>query len=146
MLTPSLNTTATFLWQDGSTASSFAVNHEGIYSLTASNECGSHTDSITITKGLCDILMPNGFTPNGDGLNDVFRVKYPFAVTRFHFIVTDRWGEAVFETNDIHRGWNGTWKGEPALAGNLCVGNQLHRRRWQRPTAKRKDYFDKVIN
>jgi gliding motility-associated-like protein len=117
VIQPSLNTPATFLWQDGSTAPSFAVNHEGIYFLTATNECGSHTDSITITKSLCNILMPSGFTPNGDGLNDVFRVKYPFAVTHFHFIVTDRWGEAVFETTDIHRGWDGTFKGEPAVAG-----------------------------
>lgn len=117
ILTPSLNSTATFLWQDGSTASSFVVNHEGIYSVTATNQCGSHTDSIKITKGLCDILMPTGFTPNGDGLNDLFRVKYPFAVNHFHFIITDRWGEAVFETTDIHRGWDGTFKGEPAVAG-----------------------------
>ncbi|MGN6803113.1 MAG: PKD domain-containing protein [Ginsengibacter sp.] len=117
VIQPSLNTPATFLWKDGSTAPSFAANHEGIYFLTATNECGSHTDSITITKSLCNILMPSGFTPNGDGLNDVFRVKYPFAVTHFHFIVTDRWGQAVFETTDIHRGWDGTFKGEPAVAG-----------------------------
>jgi gliding motility-associated-like protein len=85
--------------------------------LTATNECGSNSDAITITKGLCNILMPDAFSPNNDGLNDVFRVKYPFAVTDFHFLVTNRWGQTVFETNDIHKGWNGTFKGEPPLEG-----------------------------
>jgi gliding motility-associated-like protein len=61
--------------------------------------------------------MPNAFTPNGDGMNDVFRVKYPFPVSNFHFLVTNRWGQTVFETNNIHQGWDGTFKGEPPLAG-----------------------------
>ena len=117
VLNPALNTNASYLWQDGSTAPSFVITREGIYSLIASNECGSHSDSITITKGLCNMLMPNAFTPNNDGLNDVFRVKYPFAVTHFHFLVTNRWGQTVFETNNIHNGWDGTFKGEPCPAG-----------------------------
>jgi gliding motility-associated-like protein len=117
VLAPKLNTDAAFLWQDGSTAPSFKITHEGIYKLTATNECGSHSDAITITKGLCNILMPNAFSPNNDGLNDVFKVKYPFTVSNFHFLVTNRWGQTVFETNDIHRGWNGTFKGEPPLEG-----------------------------
>ncbi len=117
VLAPKLTTDAAFLWQDGSTAPSFIVTHEGIYKLTATNECGSYGDEITITKGLCNILMPNAFSPNNDGLNDVFKVKYPFAVSNFHFMVTNRWGQTVFETNDIHVGWNGTFKGAPPLEG-----------------------------
>jgi len=117
VLSPNLNTHATFLWQDGSTTPSFVISREGIYSLIASNECGAHSDSITIMKGVCSMLMPNAFSPNNDGLNDVFRVKYPFAVTNFHFLVTNRWGQTVFETTNIHNGWDGTCKGEPAVAG-----------------------------
>ena len=117
VLNPVLNTNTSYLWQDGSTAPSFVIRREGIYSLTASNECGSHSDSITITKGLCNMLMPNAFSPNNDGLNDVFRVKYPFAVTHFHFLITNSWGQTVFETNDIHKGWNGTLQGEPSVSG-----------------------------
>ncbi|MEO8854943.1 MAG: PKD domain-containing protein [Ginsengibacter sp.] len=117
ILKPALNTEATFLWEDGSTASSFVVTKEGMYTLTAKNECGSHSDSITITKGLCNILMPTAFTPNKDGLNEVFRVKFPFAVTNFHFLITNRWGQTVFETNNIHDGWDGSFKGAPPLQG-----------------------------
>ena len=114
MLKPSINTTADLLWQDGSTASSFTIQKEGIYFLTATNECGSYTDSVTITSGFCNIMMPSGFTPNGDGVNDVFKVKYPFPLKEFHFVMYDRWGEKVFETSDINRGWDGIYKGLPA--------------------------------
>ena len=61
--------------------------------------------------------MPDGFTPNGDGLNDIFRVKYPFAVSGFRMQVYNSWGEKVFESSNINIGWDGTWKGEPSVAG-----------------------------
>jgi gliding motility-associated-like protein len=117
VLQPSVAVTGSLLWQDGSANSSFIVNKAGIYSLTASNECGTYTDSITISSGVCNILMPTGFTPNNDGLNDVFRVKYPFAVKAFHMLVYDPWGEKVFETNNMREGWDGYRKGEPSLQG-----------------------------
>jgi len=117
VLQPSLTITGSLLWQDGSTTPSFSVTKEGIYSLTVSNQCGTYTDSVIITSGFCNILMPTGFTPNNDGLNDMFRVKYPFAVKSFHMLVYNSWGEKVFETNKMSEGWNGFWKGEPSPKG-----------------------------
>jgi gliding motility-associated-like protein len=54
--------------------------------------------------------IPNTFTPNGDGLNDVF---YPsiMGVEDYHFMIFDRWGELIFETSDIYTGWDGRYKG-----------------------------------
>ena len=118
ILHPSLNTTAALLWQDGSAASAYTVTGPGLYYLTATNTCGSYTDSVNITAGPCNIMMPSAFTPNGDGVNDAFRVKYHAPVKQFDFIIYDRWGEKVFETNDINKGWDGTWKGLPALPGS----------------------------
>jgi gliding motility-associated-like protein len=117
ILTPLLNTGANLLWQDGSTAASYTVVKGGIYFLTATNVCGSFTDSVTITMGYCDIMMPTGFTPNGDGLNDLFMIKYPFPVKQFDMVVYDRWGEKVFEANNMTIGWDGTWKGLPQPQG-----------------------------
>ena len=88
--------------------------NDGIYFLTAANECESYTDSVTISTGFCDIIMPTGFTPNGDGVNDIFKVKYPFPVKQFNLVIYDRWGEKVFETNTISEGWDGTLKGLPS--------------------------------
>jgi len=59
-----------------------------------------------------DIFVPNTFTPNGDGQNDVLFVRGP-NIASLEFMVFDRWGEKVFETTDINRGWDGIFEGRP---------------------------------
>ena len=61
--------------------------------------------------GIPNIFVPNAFTPNGDGNNDVLFVRGS-AITELHFIIYNRWGEQVFETRDQSIGWDGTFKGE----------------------------------
>lgn len=63
--------------------------------------------------------IPNAFTPNGDGLNDVFRIfgTPPENITRYNFQVFNRWGEKIFGTNNIEEGWDGTAKGQFCPAG-----------------------------
>ena len=54
------------------------------------------------------VNLPNAFTPNGDGLNDILKVEYGAGVTgTFTFKIFNRWGKMVFQTNDITKGWNG---------------------------------------
>ena len=54
------------------------------------------------------VNLPNAFTPNGDGLNDILKVEYGAGVTgSFTFKIFNRWGKMVFQTNDITKGWNG---------------------------------------
>jgi gliding motility-associated-like protein len=110
-LHPNVNGAASYTWQDGSTGATFTVSEPGVYQVTATNNCGSTTGKITVTHGLCLLVMPNAFTPNRDGVNDVFRIKYPWFVQEFHMIIFNRWGEKVFETYDASQGWNGTYKG-----------------------------------
>ena len=61
--------------------------------------------SLTIDYG-ADYFIPAAFTPNFDGLNDEFKLVAPDA-TNFNMIIFDRWGQEIFETNDINTGWNG---------------------------------------
>lgn len=56
------------------------------------------------------IYIPNAFTPDGNGVNDVFKI-YAKGVKRIEFRVFDRWGEKVFESTDLERGWDGHFKG-----------------------------------
>jgi gliding motility-associated-like protein len=65
-----------------------------------------------------DLAMPNAFTPNGDGRNDLFRIPPGIPVTAVRFEVFDRWGTRVFagEGNDV--AWNGTFGGKPQPAGS----------------------------
>lgn len=100
-----------YLWSNGSTSSSITANQTGIYSLTITNDCGSKTNNIEIKKGVCQIYVPNGFSPNNDGLNDVFKAYFGENITVFSLQVYNRWGEKVFESNDINKGWNGKYKG-----------------------------------
>lgn len=70
---------------------------------------------VEVRELLCegpDIFVPNTFTPNGDGRNDVLFVRGR-NITDLEFLVFDRWGEKVFETIDINRGWDGTFEGKP---------------------------------
>ncbi len=59
-----------------------------------------------------DIFIPNSFTPNGDGNNDLLFVRGQH-IARMELMVFDRWGEKVFETTDQSKGWDGTFKGKP---------------------------------
>jgi gliding motility-associated-like protein len=63
--------------------------------------------------------IPNAFTPNGDGLNDKFKIiGIPDEnITEYNFRIFNRWGQIVFETNDIDDAWDGTSKGEMCPAG-----------------------------
>jgi len=118
ILTPKLTGSFNYVWQDGSNNSTYTVNQPGSYQLTASNNCGSFTDKIVIDKGTCLLLMPNAFTPNNDGLNDLFRVKYPGFIKSFKMTVYNRWGEKIFETTNALTGWNGKYKGLDQPMGN----------------------------
>ena len=57
--------------------------------------------------------MPDAFTPNGDGLNDNFKIfgVQPENITKFNFQIYNRWGQLIFYTNNILDGWDGTYKG-----------------------------------
>ena len=74
------------------------------------NGC-EQTATVTIDEGIV-IFVPNIFSPNGDGNNDVLYVRGS-GVESLNFVVYDRWGEKVFETERLDRGWDGTFGGEP---------------------------------
>lgn len=57
------------------------------------------------------LFVPNGFTPNNDGMNDVFKAR-GIGITSFRMMIFNRWGEKLFETHDIDQGWDGTVNGE----------------------------------
>jgi len=64
------------------------------------------------------VLLPNAFTPDGDGLNDVFKaIGQPDNLSSFSMTIFNRWGQMVFESSDISLGWDGTYQGKPAPSG-----------------------------
>ena len=116
-LQPTVSYAGSYQWQDGSSKNYYLVRDTGLYTLSVSNSCGTASSAIKVMPGLCYLVMPSAFTPNGDGRNDVFRVKYPFSVTRFQMAIYNRWGMQVFQTANIGEGWDGTFRGAPQPVG-----------------------------
>ena len=91
----------------------------GVYTvkLIARND-GGCVDSIAKTievKPEFTFYLPNTFTPNGDQINDIFTGK-GMEIIEFEMSIFDRWGEEIFKTDDLAKGWGGTAKGGDAIA------------------------------
>jgi gliding motility-associated-like protein len=82
-----------------------------LVSYTLNNCMDTTVNSIRVTP-VISVFVPNTFSPNGDGVNDVFKYKgYGIKTTGFEFYIFDRWGTQLFYTDQIDIGWDGTYKG-----------------------------------
>jgi gliding motility-associated-like protein len=59
-----------------------------------------------------EYFTPNAFSPNGDGLNDFFKVNALYKNVSFNMVIYNRWGQLVFESDNIDQGWDGSWGGQ----------------------------------
>ena len=72
--------------------------------------------SITVAESI--LQMPNAFSPNGDGINDIYKAKDGYqSLTEFHAYIFNRWGQKLFEWTNPADGWDGTYKGKPVKDG-----------------------------
>ena len=100
--------TATYQWSDGINSPIRAFSEPNVLTLTRSNGCGEVIDEVEIIEDecLCNVFIPNTFTPNGDGLNDTFAPKVNCPLLIFYRLeIYDRWGNVVFETEDPTAEW-----------------------------------------
>jgi gliding motility-associated-like protein len=79
--------------------------------LIASNSlCKDSTSEIVRITLPTSLYVPNTFTPNGDGVNDVFKAQGD-GITSFEMMIYDRWGQLIFQSTDINKGWDGKVNG-----------------------------------
>ncbi len=127
---------STYIWHDNSTDSVYTVSQTGTYSATVSTPCGTASDEILvqILPDECQLHMPTAFSPNSDGVNDVYRGVSRCGAQRYHLQLYNRWGNLVFETTDVSQGWNGIYKSAPQPTDvyiyqveyfNYCAQKQL---------------------
>jgi gliding motility-associated-like protein len=103
-----------YVWSSGGIGSSVIVSQPGIYWLEATdgNACKGR-DSITVLTKDCmkGFYVPNAFSPNSDGKNDLFRPLLFGSIKKYQFTIFNRWGEVVFQTYLVQNGWDGRSKG-----------------------------------
>jgi gliding motility-associated-like protein len=108
----------TLEWSNGETGMTTLITQAGEYSLQVSNSCETVVRTFSLsppTLGESSLLyLPNAFSPNDDGRNDVFRayLSSDAAWTSYRFMVFDRWGDMLYETFDPQEGWDGVFRGE----------------------------------
>lgn len=109
---------STYLWQDGSESSNYEVIQAGTYSVAVTNICGTTNASINVTYNncACKFYVPNAFSPNGDGRNDVFKPGYECLFSNYVMKIYNRWGQLVFTSQNAGIGWDGNYKNEQAPA------------------------------
>lgn len=82
------------------------------------SEIGPLRVSISESK----LEMPNAFSPNGDGINDIYKAKDGYqSLIEFHAYIFNRWGQKLYEWNDPAGGWDGTYKGKEVKQGVYFV-------------------------
>lgn len=97
------------MWEDGSEGHELTVYVPGDYTVTTFNDCGEATAVITVIEDRCSCehFVPNIFTPDMDGINEVFIPVVNCEVEDYVFAIFNRWGEKIFHTNEPGVGWNG---------------------------------------
>jgi len=109
-----------FLWESSEWLScnnclnpQISPTENAIYILHVTDSIGCQNSDTVEVKLEGVIFVPNTFTPNNDGVNDVFEIKGEFIIN-FKLWIYNRWGEQVYYTTNLTDYWDGTYKGLPA--------------------------------
>lgn len=109
-----------YTFPDGSTGYSYEVEESGTIEVFYSDGCHeyAHSVDVEVRECLCPLWVPNAFTPDGDGKNDIFKPVADCPVYDYRLRIFNRWGEQVFESRDIDEGWNGSSPNSDYFADN----------------------------
>ena len=107
-------------WQVGVQAPTLEIFPEesDIYYVDVLKQDGKDTTlAIRVDVFECGLYIPNAFTPNGDGINDQFKVEAPVDIVNFTLSIFETSGRLIFSTHNITKGWDGTYEGKKSPAG-----------------------------
>lgn len=111
---------ASYAWNTGTSTPGIDIRKAGNYYLTVTNfdNCVG-TDTLNIREINCiPIGIPNAFTPNNDGKNDLFKPGINFEITDYHLRVYNRLGQLIYQTKDQGQGWDGRFNGQQQSSDN----------------------------
>jgi gliding motility-associated-like protein len=113
----------TYLWNDRVNTKDNLGLTEGTYTLTVTDDNGCKGDYVGSLLNLqddsCDdtyLFVPNIFSPDGNGVNDILFVDGK-NIQQVQLMIYNRWGNLVFQSNSVAEGWDGNFKGKPVNQG-----------------------------
>lgn len=114
------------LWNTGETTKQILIAKDGFYWVTATRNQCSNADTIWVGP-VCDMqyYIPNAFTPNGDGLNDFFKVEGEY-IRGVNMKIFDRWGELIYSGDGINTSWGGGYKSSLCQEGVYAYMITIH--------------------
>ena len=101
-----------YRWEDGTKVPTSWVSGSAIKMLKTWNLCGSINDTVNVVSRECNCTfwVPNAFTPNDNGQNEIFKpVMEGFDEDKYTLYIFNRWGEQIFRSTDIGTGWDGKY-------------------------------------
>ena len=107
-----------YRWQNSSSANTFTATTPGKYWVTSTSSCNIYRDTVNV-NAVCmlPVFVPSAFTPNGDGLNDVFKLAELNGQRLISLLVYNRYGENIYKEEGVNKGWDGKYKGIPQPSG-----------------------------
>lgn len=119
-----------YLWSTGATQRSVTVSNSGTYWLRIEKDGCFASDTVQVTICDCFLNIPSAFSPNGDGLNDLFLPVLSVdchSVRPYNLSIYNRYGERIFMSADPAKGWNGRYaNGDNADAGTYFYTLSYH--------------------
>jgi gliding motility-associated-like protein len=109
---------SSYLWGNGSTTPAQKISAYGTYEVTVTDHHNCSNTFVTEVHNICPgtVYAPNAFTPNGDMINDIFIPVYK-NIRHATLRIFDRWGQLLFETSELNKGWNGIYNNSEAFSG-----------------------------
>jgi gliding motility-associated-like protein len=116
-----------YLWSNNSTSRTISINRPGTYWLLVSDQHNCEGKDTVVVKQkdcLSGFYVPNAFTPKANSHNGDFKPLLFGNVKKYEFSIFNRWGQMVFHTTELYKGWNGQLAGKEADPGTYiwrCV-------------------------
>jgi gliding motility-associated-like protein len=132
---------ATYQWQNNSNSSIFDVTQQGQYWVEVSYNGCRNSDTINIyfddESCHCELFVPNAFSPNGDGLNDLIWAIPKCPVKNYSFSIYNRWGSKVYESDQPGQGWDGYFNGRRSPVGVYIYQASFNYRGSEKPKVQK---------
>lgn len=111
-------------YQEDQSSNPYQYIYYKVIAIPVDNINGSVESNILEIIYRSKVAFPNAFSPDGDGLNDIFNFESRY-IMAVKMLIYNRWGELIYQTSDVDKGWDGTAQGRPAPMGTYIHHTEL---------------------